>query len=692
MQRYIYDSIIERISKGEKSISVIFHPRGGKSHIQRAVSLYLASLGIITCGLSININRILRDQMGDLDIKTRNAKWGTNDKTRMEEMVDLLKVTDLPFGIRPETLTYGFERWPDDPFSNGELFGSVTIQTVTQISGCNGLLAWTESRSAAGKPPLIFFDECQLLEGEQTWGRLHTALLNAGAYVVVMTGTAYRTDGKTIPGFREEVIKVEHAHSSHVEDDDDPELVQVVYREGRKFHLIQRADIEVPLYHGWHPPPGETPALCSISRDTFDPEVSVYENEENVYEGLLSEAPNRHFRRALSRAVRDPGVVAAGVRLLVRHIKKFRETYPGVKGIVFTGNDEGDEGNKHAKQVEREIRRLMPEWKCLIATTAEVNESSLCSTMSEKISGFDKGSNDILIVKQAAGTGLDAPSIKVGLDLSTTRTFGQCVQRALRVATPYGELMSCIWITPDDAMWGRIWSEAIDKNQGAGVSVRTEMEEIGREIREREDVEKDVFVDVGAINDGVIYDNYGRVTDADNAAAAEWLTHQYPFLLSKLTIPELAILAADSNLRKRPNPDQEPSRSAGESNEAKARRLRASINVTVKNVVANQLDGCEVPKDVYSYYVTKVWNQAKAHIGMPKVELGLITSISKLESMEEFLKNMERSGRQHAENTGEEDAAEEAGYDDDGRSYNITPRYVNTSDRQEYRFKEDVGG
>src|SRR5258707_1244612 len=97
-----------------------------------------------------------------------------------------------------------------------------------------------------------------------------------------------------------------------------------------------------------------------------------------------------------------------------------------------------------ARSRTAKILSLSP-WTCTRAVllrqrrTLDVVIATSAADGKEVIERFAGGHGDVLIVKQMAGMGLDLPWVKVGLDLSATRTYAALIQRMFRPATPHAD-------------------------------------------------------------------------------------------------------------------------------------------------------------------------------------------------------------------------------------------------------------
>src|SRR5690349_12326230 len=317
-QAIVVMGLIDRAIRGERMTSVLLHPRGGKSLVQRLVSLWAVSVGLCCAGVSINPNLLLRDQMGDEDRRR------SRETLRMEEALEWCEIDPKTLGFPVGVTCHKY--WPDDPLANDEVFVSFTMQSLVAKAGHDGLMAWTESMVAAGRPPIFFFDECQMLGPDQPWGRLFHELYELGAYVVTMTGTAHRSDGEVIPGFHEEIVEVSDIERTITENDPDPDFIQVVKLGGRNYKIRQRADIEVGLRYGWNPIKGQQQALCNLSYRTFDFPVEIKDNGKDVHSGMVSDVPRRYVTDAVRKGVWKQEVIDGAVDILVEELSHFRQS------------------------------------------------------------------------------------------------------------------------------------------------------------------------------------------------------------------------------------------------------------------------------------------------------------------------------------------------------------------------------
>ena len=188
---------------GETENGVYLHIRGGKSMLQRMLSVHLAELGLCAVGLAVNNRTELRRQI------TQPEKW-LEDFDRL----DTIAPRDPPFGFAHVKRKLNGEEangyWPDDPWPNNEYLLSATIQTI--CSKVDRVIAWIQSvNHRTGLPVLVCLDECQnfgIDEGggeedeSRDWAPVIKRLQSETKIILVaLSGYPHRQDGLCLPGF-----------------------------------------------------------------------------------------------------------------------------------------------------------------------------------------------------------------------------------------------------------------------------------------------------------------------------------------------------------------------------------------------------------------------------------------------------------------------------------------------------------
>ena len=217
------------------------------------------------------------------------------------------------------------------------------------------------------------------------------------------------------------------------------------------------ADLTITFGEAWREVTSNgTPILCKISRTPFDVELSYAAIKGEDATWLKEIDSPAKVRRYLGKLVRQEIVIREGCFRLLLSLRARWNLSADFQGIIYCGNDIEPENerelNKHAEKIRSILLQLAGE---LLITDLDVRIATSENNGGDTIKEFAgingaPGKGHILIVKQMAGMGIDFPWVKVGLDLSPTRTFGSLVQRMFRPATPHADAVACEWITPDD--------------------------------------------------------------------------------------------------------------------------------------------------------------------------------------------------------------------------------------------------
>lgn len=440
-QREALHTIETRLALGEKTTAVILPCRYGKSDVIRVAALKMRSEGRSAVTLAVSPNVILRRQLADV------GKWETaiaRYKISGAENISIVQLDGMKVPFTP----------------NRELFVSATTQLAAGSGNSDVFASWIESEvNRTGLPVSVFIDECHMSSDGNQWGDLVPKFIDSGAHVVLLTATADRADGKRIPGFRFESDVVEEDTKVYrCTDGASPELVKVDVYEGSRTRLRLIADVEVSFRDAWN-----IGVLCKVSRTPFDVnlrDVGVVGEREK----LLSELSATQTRKVLGRLVRHPLLIEEGCRRMVDRLSLRRVSRPDAAAIVFCGNDREDDGsgNGHPLDIERQINRFDSGLIVVVATSADGEGT-------QALQRFIDGYGDVLVVKQMAGIGLDIGRLKIGLDLSPTRTYSAFVQRMMRCATPHEGVMSMEWIAPDDVISAALFEKLVKSQGGEAV-------------------------------------------------------------------------------------------------------------------------------------------------------------------------------------------------------------------------------
>ena len=581
-QREAIDTIRGRVTTGLQTTALVLPTRYGKSDIARVASVVMHSDGEIACTLALSPNTFLRDQLGS------TAKW--QDAVRRYQIPPK---SSPVIGILDKTKYR--------PTANGEIFLSTTIQLAH--SQRNWFVDWIEHQiHETGLPVLVLVDECQTTSERNMWGQLVRQFTDVGAHVVLLTATCERADGERIPGFGFETIDEEDIKVWQAGPGAEPHIVHVKVFEGVKSRLRLIPDYEVKFSEAW-----TTGVLCKINRTPFD--VSLKDGS-GIHKAWLSELSESATRLEYGSIVRQSDVIVEGCQRFVDRLRHRRECRPSVTGIIYCGNDTDKDTNrsvnKHAKQIAHELARIAPELKICIATSAETEDAKA------EIERWVEGAYDVLIVKQMASVGIDAPRCKVGLDLSATRTFAAVIQRLMRPATPWDGIDVMDWIYPKDVIFEAIWVRFIAE-QGGEASL-SDLALIDEYDKPREDEDERLRLFVQGVGNADFDDSEGFQATADRWSMANLLVSHFPRLLDTYSHAEMVNRLDGLSIVD----DQKEIAAVRNATEA-ADAIRSDINWCADECIKTYMraQGIKYASDVYGKVAQEIWGHAYDKAGWP---------------------------------------------------------------------------
>ena len=527
-QRQAVSTIVERVRAGhaENSHTAIVLPtRYGKTDVMRVSGMMLIP-SFISRALILVPSNYLRSQVVD--------------RRRWEESTSRYSLPSGPRGIAIAEAT----RPPDPPFPRGNpLFVSMNIQMADRHR--NLLVQWVDhEQHQYGVPPLVFVDEAHTGSTENQWGRCVNELAEAGAFVVLLTATPFRTDKEHIPGFELEPVGVEDVIRRR-QSAEDPNLWDVF--EGRRRIYRLKAHHTTTFREAWATQ--DPPVLCDITRRPFDIEVEEIDplTGEVKRERLLSKLPDKQSSKVLDVELRKPRIINQACEVLVRMLAVRQTEEPETAAMVFVGNDkQGDkEDNKHAQDVKKAIRRLSRNLKVEIATSSTQKADKTIERF------VQQADIDVLIVKQMAGLGVDCERLKVCLDLSNVRTPNAFIQRVTRIATVWdrreisGEDWDIVtkadYITPDDIIGKRLYEHFI-RDLGGG-STREDLEyvrTVGAGDRDAQVILPDEVVAKRIIAPEEVQDSKLQSVPGATLPFTDKLFAEFPVLTKHYTQPDAA--------------------------------------------------------------------------------------------------------------------------------------------------------
>jgi len=435
-----HNIIIKRVVDILKWISVVLPCRYGKTDVIWLTILELYRSTRISCALVLSPNEFLRDQF----IK----------KSKIKDRRDRYEL-DLK-GIKYKAL----KSWKEclRPNENGEVILSSTIQLAN--NNADVFADWVDSIIAAGlPPPIIYIDEAHTSSDKNEWGGIAKLLSDHGAIICLLTATAMRSDGVSIPGFTVEILEESDISYIVPRPGSRPDTVKREFWEGTESLRRLKADYEYTLQQAWAENP---PCLLKFSRLPFD--VNLKELKDGSFLGncMLSELAPSLVRGNLGKIVRDRITMRAGIEKLLTELNQRKAENEHTTAIVFVCNDDDSEqaANEYARIARDMIEEMAGDiYDVVIATSAEKEGK-------KRLESFADGNGDILICKLMAGLGVDIPTLKVCLDLSPVRQPISLLQRLMRIATLFNGCEWCTYIGPKDQLIDAFWEEFIERVGG----------------------------------------------------------------------------------------------------------------------------------------------------------------------------------------------------------------------------------
>ena len=515
-QREAVQKIWDIVRTMKRTATIVLPTRYGKSDVIRVSAVGLMADNLVS-------RAVILEPASNLVVQIL-------DKAKMEEAVTRYT---LPFGHGLQT--FAVRETPRLPFPPRFAQGAHFLGMTTHMANNNRqfFAEWVRKEQArSGCPPIWFIDEAHTSGRDNEWGKTVRTLQDAGAILVLLTATPFRTDRTQVEGFA--YREIERGVQTSRLGDELWELERVRYE--------LDADHITTFKEAWNERP---PSLCYLSRVVIDAPLNRYSTltGERLANRKLSELSHADARRVLPQLVRDEVFILECVERFLQVLNSRRLAFPETAGMVYVGNDNPDdeEANAHANQVAEALHNLAPDLNLVIATSSTEDGA-------EQLHSFQQGTGDVLVVKQMGGVGMDVHRLKVCLDLSTVRTLQAYTQRSCRILTlwnPTGEpedlVLTGTYITPFDKPGDTLWKEFVQK-EGGDAETRVTAEYLGRvqnDIRSRQEYLPDTFVLAGGTTVGGMVDSQDRSAPGEQWSDVQQLTSIFPELTKARTEAEI---------------------------------------------------------------------------------------------------------------------------------------------------------
>ena len=522
------DKILMNVRGGKPNTSIVPPPGYGKSDVIRVSATILMCQELVSRALIVAPAETLRSQAVDTQQMRESAERYKLPRILGERIrAHEVKAFSLPF--------------PPRRHKNASFFAA-TIQLVN--SNLDGFVRWVmREKREHGVPPIVYFDEAHTGSASNHWGNVVKLLREAGAFVVLLTATPFRSDQERIEGFDWKERETKPVSISRRRVDTHGEQVVDIY-EGRRTIYALDPDFAYRIRDAWDV--DSPPSLCKMTRLAYDFDLETRDRltDEHIGRNRLSELPPHRLVGELGRMLREDKVIEFLCEAMLTQLRDRRLDAPTTAGIIFIGNNEpgqepGDE--RHARRVADIISSIDRRFNPVIATSSDASGA-------RNLREFQRGKHDILIVKQMGGVGYDVPRLKVELDLSTVRAASAYVQRVARVARiwhptddPDDAQMTAVYITPDDALGAALWQFFIAGEHGETSLTNAEYV---RTVQARQESDSQPRLGETYIVDGVTTsdfysDTQGQVSPGETLPVAQGVIRAAPPLQRLWTIPDV---------------------------------------------------------------------------------------------------------------------------------------------------------
>lgn len=488
--------VVSRYKGGEASTSAMFPPRWGKSTIIRGAALELRASSAPT-SIVLAPWALLAEQIKDTDdVRDMYRRYSIQHDVEFTVKRVLALPTDEWWNLTDGIPTLISMTLPLAYRNKGQFLEGISLL-------CR--------RSGVRIP--VFADEAHLLKMAKIWGPFALEIVEAGGYLVPLTGTPVAG----MPGFDEDGEWQDAAKTMKVRRivDGKEKWFDETY-EGRSRKVEVNADVHVTWRRAW-----EVGALTRANGIWLDFEVK---DDSGDTIGKLSELTKDQLSGKLREIIESDDCVDKGAQLFVERLLAWKRKNKKAQGLVITGfdfeNDKGGGHNRHARALKVAIEEYLSKSgykepvRIEIATGVNA-DGEPDNDAAKKIFEYRKGKVDILIVKMMGLVGLDVPPLKVQLYMGMPRNGPLALQALSRVLTVWSDMEGTaadMIMTKDPAMV-ELWQRMVTEQGGLSSSDMVLVDSVETDPPE-EPPKPDYSVTNGHV--GGYIDEDGRLFDGDH--------------------------------------------------------------------------------------------------------------------------------------------------------------------------------
>lgn len=423
-----YNCIIDRVVREKKNTCSVFLPTGtGKSDVQRMVAIGLCQKRKMFAGVwSFSPNKALRSQLKSNNVRPLFSRLGYVPENGI---IPFMEIDDID----------------TQRFRNGTVLESFTVQLLTtnfkSVDTKPNINFFVDSmkkiRRDTGKNIVAIFDECHFYSDDNTWGKAAMSLMENGAYIILITGTPFRSDDVEIPGFNVEDIDEKTKNFVRTSlSKEDPLSVTITRGIERIYRRKLVADYSYDYKRAW-----EDKVILKPQPYFVDGTDVIYEEitKNVVSKNVISEMPVAQASNLINNYLINTELIRESVTECIKSIRKRKAIDNKCAAIVATladtekiktfATEEDEMADMHAERIKREFNRQAPDLRVMIVTSRTNADDGLNQFRNDE-------SYDVLIVKAMGTIGYDCPRIKTVLNLSNYRTlpaFYQLINRGCRI-------------------------------------------------------------------------------------------------------------------------------------------------------------------------------------------------------------------------------------------------------------------
>ncbi len=443
---------------GEKSYSIAIPPRYGKTNLMYILATELRESHNVPFVLALAPWNFLVDQLTGL-------------KKRKDHR-ELYKMHKALITNRARS------------FRNAEWWRTIDKKKQPHIWGATLRLAYNRKEELANSikvavecgqsRPIIIVDEAHIISDRKALSETLNLASSCGAFVVLLTGTPYKSSKERIWGFNVTDVTTTSIEGEVRKKRIDPQFVRETTSNGENITGKMTADFTMEWKEAW-----EEGALAQSDVYYVDNKENLVERKGEKIKLPLSKLNNTEVLRNMRTICTDSDLTTTMTAAFVKELvsrknhpqsdKSKLETGMDIKdtaGIYVVGSDvqsdtEEKETNRHAKTIMHHIKEEGIKRKCPL----NVKIATMANNGGDNLKSFINDTDiDVLIVKLMGLVGLDMKRLNVLGTQSSIRQGPTIAQLFTRIMTPDPTGVRPIALLPQDCLMVEAWDFVVGEN------------------------------------------------------------------------------------------------------------------------------------------------------------------------------------------------------------------------------------